>query len=86
MNEEYKNARLAEVILKIALHAVKTTSKVPVDTYIVEIKDIMQPELTPEEYQEIVMKLVKILSLYKNNEITTKQTVDKIFDYFFVQK
>jgi len=43
-------------------------------------------ELTEKEYQEITRKLEKILYLYKKGEISTRQFIDKVFDYFFVTK
>lgn len=46
----------------------------------------MPPEITPEEYKQINEKIVRMLILYRNGEVTTKQIVDKIFDLFFVQK
>lgn len=46
----------------------------------------MPPEITQEEYNKIHTRLVKLLVLYKNDDITTKQIIDKIFDCFFVEK
>lgn len=46
----------------------------------------MPPEITPEEYKQINNRLVKLLALYKNDDITTKQILDKIYDCFFVNK
>lgn len=46
----------------------------------------MPQEITQEEYEQIAEKIVRMLILYKDGEITTKQIVDKIFNLFFVQK
>ncbi len=46
----------------------------------------MPPEITVEEYDKITFRLVKLLRLYKNNEITEAQILSRIFDCFFTTK
>lgn len=46
----------------------------------------MQQELSDKEYFDIVEKLVKLIKMYKKEEIDQDQVIEKVFGYFFINK